>query len=162
MDTIAKTDGYKGGIILPWSIGGGMTFQKTDKFLISADYRYQNWKSYTAFGLSDSLVNSYQIALGGEYIPNIDNYGKYFARVRYRLGFYYNRTYLELRGTQINEYAVTLGFGLPLRGMKTMLNIGGQVGVRGTVQGDLIRETYFKFVLGFSIYERWFIKRKYF
>jgi len=161
-DTIAKADGYKGSIILPWSIGGGMTFQKTDKFLISADYRYQNWKSYTAFGLSDSLVNSYQIALGGEYIPNIDNYGKYFARVRYRLGFYYNRTYLELRGTQINEYAVTLGFGLPLRGMKTMLNIGGQVGVRGTVQGDLIRETYFKFVLGFSIYERWFIKRKYF
>jgi hypothetical protein len=161
-DTIAMADDYKGGIVLPWSVGCGITFQKTDKFLVSADYRYQNWQSYSAFGLSDSLANSYQIALGGEFIPNIDNYGKYFARVRYRLGFFYNHTYLQLRGTQLNEYAVTLGFGLPLRGMKTMLNIGGQIGVRGTVQDNLIRETYFKFVLGFSIYERWFVKRKYY
>ncbi|MEI6885826.1 MAG: hypothetical protein WCO02_15135 [Bacteroidota bacterium] len=161
-DTIAIVDSYKGSILLPWTAGGGITFQKTDKFLVTADYRYQNWKSYRAFGQSDSLANSYQISVGGEIVPNPDNYGSYFARVHYRLGFYFDRTYLLLRGRQLNEYGITLGFGLPLRGMKTMMNIGGQFGSRGTVQGDLIKETYFKFVLGFSIYERWFHKRKYF
>ncbi len=161
-DTIAMVDAYKGSILLPWMAGGGITFQKSDKFLITADYRYQNWKSYRAFGLSDSLANSYMVSLGGEIVPNADNYGSYVARIRYRLGFYYDRTYLLLRGRQLNEYGVTLGFGLPLRGMKTMMNIGGQFGSRGTTQGDLIRETYFKFVLGFSIYERWFHKKKYF
>ena len=161
-DTIAIVDSYKGSILLPWTAGGGITFQKTDKFLVTADYRYQNWKSYRAFGQSDSLANSYQISVGGEIVPNPDNYSSYFARVHYRLGFYFDRTYLLLRGRQLNEYGITLGFGLPLRGMKTMMNIGGQFGSRGTVQGDLIKETYFKFVLGFSIYERWFHKRKYF
>ena len=161
-DTIAVVDAYKGSILLPWMAGGGITFQRTDKFLITADYRYQNWKSYRAFGLSDSLANSYQISIGGELTPNADNYGSYVARIRYRLGFYFDRTYLLLRGKQLNEYGVTIGFGLPLRGMKTMMNIGGQFGSRGTVQGDLIRETYFKFVLGFSIYERWFHKKKYY
>lgn len=141
---------------------GGITFQKADKFLITADYRYQNWKSFRAFGLSDSLANSYSIAVGGEITPDADNYGSYVARIRYRLGFYFNKTYLLLRGTQLNEYGISVGIGLPLRGMKTMMNIGGQFGSRGTVQGDLIKETYFKFVLGFSIYERWFHKRKYF
>jgi hypothetical protein len=102
------------------------------------------------------------VSLGGEIVPNADNYGSYVARIRYRLGFYFDRTYLLLRGKQLNEYGVTIGFGLPLRGMKTMMNIGGQFGSRGTVQGDLIRETYFKFVLGFSIYERWFHKKKYY
>jgi len=161
-DTIAKVEGYKGSIMLPWMAGGGITFQKADKFLITADYRYQNWKSFRAFGLSDSLANSYAIAVGGEITPDADNYGSYVARIRYRLGFYFNKTYLLLRGTQLNEYGISVGIGLPLRGMKTMMNIGGQFGSRGTVQGDLIKETYFKFVLGFSIYERWFHKRKYF
>ncbi len=161
-DTIAVVNAYKGSILLPWTAGGGITFQKTDKFLITVDYRYQNWKSYQAFGSSDSLANSYQFSVGGEIIPNADNYGNYLARVRYRLGFFFDRTYLQLRGRQLNEYGISLGFGLPLRGMKTMMNIGGQLGARGTVQGDLIRETYFKFVLGFSIYEHWFHKRKYY
>jgi len=161
-DTIAVVDSYKGYLLLPWVAGGGITLQKTDKFLVTADYRYQNWKSFRAFGSSDSLANSYQISVGGEIVPNADNYASYFARVRYRLGFYFDRTYLQLRGRQLNEYGISVGFGLPLRGMKTAMSIGGQFGSRGTVQGDLIKETYFKFVLGFSIYERWFHKRKYF
>ena len=161
-DTIVTVDSYKGSILLPWTAGGGITFQKSDNFLVTADYRYQNWKSYRAFGASDSLANSYQVSVGGELIPNADNYGSYVARIRYRLGFYFDRTYLQLRGKQLNEYGISVGFGLPLRGMKTMMNIGGQFGSRGTIEGDLIRETYFKFVLGFSIYERWFHKRKYF
>jgi len=161
-DTIAVVDSYKGALLLPWTAGGGVTFQKSDQFLVSVDYRYQNWESFRAFGLNDSLRNSYHIAVGGEIVPNPDNFGSYFARVKYRLGFYFDKTYLFLRGRQLNEYGVSIGFGLPLRGMKTQMNIGGQFGSRGTIQGDLIKETYFKFVLGFSIYERWFHKRKYF
>lgn len=161
-DTIAVLDSYSGKLLLPWTAGGGVTFQKTDKFLVTVDYTYQNWSSFTAFGLNDSLANSNKISVGGEIIPNIDNYASYFSRVRYRLGFYYDKTYLFLRGRQLNEYGISLGFGFPLKGMKTMMNIGGQFGSRGTVDGDLIRETYFKFVIGFSIYERWFHKRKYY
>ena len=112
--------------------------------------------------MSDSLVNSWQINAGAEIIPKIDNYNNYLARIHYRLGFNYQRTYLKLRGDNLNEYGFSLGFGLPLRGMKTMLNLGAQIGMRGTTEQNLIRESYFKLVIGFSIYERWFIKRKYF
>ena len=100
--------------------------------------------------------------MGGEITPNVDNYNNYLARIHYRLGFMYGQTYLHLRGQNLNEYAITFGFGLPLRGMRTMLNLGAQYGVRGTTSQQLIRESYFKIVVGFSIYERWFVKRKYF
>ena len=161
-DTLAATEGYKGRIVIPMMIGGGFSFDKADKWVFGVDYKWQNWEKFKAFNLSDSLVNSWQVNVGGEIIPKIDNYNNYLARVHYRLGFMYGKTYLHLRGQDLNEYAITFGLGLPLRGMKTMLNLGAQYGVRGTTSNNLIRESYFKIVVGFSIYERWFVKRKYY
>ncbi len=161
-DTLLLMENQKGSIVIPMMIGGGFSFDKRDKWTIGVDYKWQNWDKFRAFGMSDSLVNSWQINAGGEIIPNNDNYNNYLARIHYRLGFNYGKTYLSLRGQDLDEYSISFGFGLPLRGMKTMLNLGGQYGVRGTTAQHLIRESYFKIVIGFSIYERWFVKRKYF
>lgn len=161
-DTLGMAAGVKGKIVLPMTAGGGFAFEKPDHWMVGIDYRWQNWEKFRAFDMSDSLVNSWSVSAGAEIVPKIDNYNNYLARVRYRIGGSYNKTYLHLRGTDLSEYTISLGLGLPLRGMKTMLNIGAQFGSRGTIQHNLIRETYFKFTLGFSIYERWFIKRKYY
>jgi hypothetical protein len=161
-DTLAIAAGTKGRIVIPMMIGGGFAFDKTDKWVVGVDYKWQNWEKFRAFDQTDSLVNSWQVNVGGEITPNVDNYNNYLARIHYRLGFMYGQTYLHLRGQNLNEYAITFGFGLPLRGMRTMLNLGAQYGVRGTTSQQLIRESYFKIVVGFSIYERWFVKRKYF
>jgi len=161
-DTIINQAGVRGTITVPMMYGFGVSFEKPDKWVIGADYSWQNWKNYLAFGVSDSLVNSYQIRAGAEIIPDIGNYTNYFKRIRYRVGLRYNSTYLELRQKHINEYAVSLGFGLPIRGLKTGINLSAELGTRGTTQSNLINETFFNFVVGFSIYERWFVKRKYF
>lgn len=161
-DTLFMAEGLKGKIVIPMMAGGGLALEKPDKWMVGLDYRWQNWEKFSAFEMSDSLVNSWQISAGGEIIPKIDNYTNYLARIRYRLGFSYSKTYLHLRGTDLNEYSISIGFGLPLRGVKTMLNLGAQFGSRGTTQHNLIQESYFKFVIGFTIYERWFLKRKYF
>jgi len=161
-DTIQQTTATKGTILIPAMFGFGLSCENPDKWLVGADFRWQNWKKFKAFDLSDSLVNSFQVNAGAELLPNINSYTNYLKRIRYRLGFLYNSTYLELRGKHLNEYAFTIGFGLPLRGVKTMLNVGAQVGSRGTTEDNLIKESYFKFIIGFSIYERWFVKRKYY
>jgi hypothetical protein len=161
-DTLLVTAGYKGRIIIPMMIGGGFSFDKRDKWVVGVDYKWQNWEKFRAFNLTDSLVNSWQVNVGGEITPDIYNFGNYLARVHYRLGFAYGKTYVNLRNQDLNEYTISFGFGLPLRGMKTMLNLGGEYGVRGTTAEHLIRESHFKIVIGFSIYERWFVKRRYF
>ncbi len=161
-DTLANATKIKGRISIPSMLGGGVSFSKPDNWTVGVDYNWQNWKQFDAFGMSDSLVNSWSVNVGGEIIPNADKYNNYMARIHYRLGFNYGRTYLHLRGQDLNAYSVTFGFGLPLRGMRTMLNLSGQYGGRGTTADGLIRESYFKLVIGFSIYERWFVKRKYY
>ncbi|MEI6681015.1 MAG: hypothetical protein WCO44_00230 [Bacteroidota bacterium] len=161
-DTLLNEAGYKGKIIIPTMLGGGFSFDKTDKWMVGVDYKWQNWDKFKAFNVGDSLMNSWQISVGGEIIPKIDNYTNFLARMHYRLGFTYNKTYLKLRGQDINEFDFSAGVGIPLRGMKTMLNVGAEYGSRGNISQNLIRENYFKIVVGFSIYERWFVKRKYF
>jgi hypothetical protein len=161
-DTIAFAENYGGNIVIPVMFGLGLAFEETDKWNVGADFKWQNWKKFKAFNMSDSLVNSYSVSVGAEFVPDINSYSNYLKRVRYRLGFLYNSTYLELFGKQLNEYALTLGFGTPVRGMKTGLNVSVQVGTRGTTEANLIRESYLRFTIGFSIYERWFVKRKYY
>lgn len=161
-DTLQQTSAYKGTLIIPAMFGLGFSFDSPDKWLVGADFKWQNWKKFRAFDINDSLVNSFQIKAGAEIVPNVNSYTNYLKRIRYRLGFFYNSTYLQLRGKHLNEYAVSIGFGLPLRGVKTMLNLGAQFGTRGTTESNLIKESYFKFIIGFSIYERWFVKRKYY
>jgi hypothetical protein len=161
-DTIAYAENYKGDIIIPVMLGAGVCFEKTDNWTVGADFKWQNWEKFRAFNLSDSLVNAYSVNIGAEFIPDVNSYSNYLKRVRYRLGFLYNSTYLELFGQHLKEYAVTVGFGTPVRGMKTALNVSLQIGSRGTTNANLIRESYFRFTVGFSINERWFVKRKYF
>ncbi len=161
-DTINISDDVHGKIVVPLSLGFGLSFEKQDRWVIGGDFKWQNWKNYTAFDITDSLVNSYQFNFGAEIQPDVNAYTNYLKRIHYRFGFNYTSTYLELRGKHLNDYAFSLGFGLPVHGSKTAVNLGLQVGSRGTLESNLIKETYFKFVLGFSIYERWFVKRKYF
>lgn len=161
-DTVAMGTDYEGDIVIPMMAGVGFSLGKPDRWLAGFDAKWQNWEKYTAFGMGDSLVNSLRISAGSEIIPDINNYNRYFQRVRYRVGFMYQGTYLSLRGKQLNEYSLSLGFGLPLKGVKTMLNIGAQAGLRGTTQQNLIRKTYIKLIIGFSINEKWFVKKKYY
>ncbi len=161
-DTIQSSPGVRGSITIPMMYGFGLSLEKPDNWLISADYKWQNWKNYKAFGVGDSLVNSFQVRAGAEFIPDINNYSSYIKRIHYRFGLMYNSSYLELRGKHLNEYSISLGLGLPIRGLKTVINLSAELGTRGTTQSDLISETYVNFVIGFSIYERWFLKRKYF
>ena len=161
-DTLALSLGVKGKIVIPWMFGGGIALEKPEKWMVGMDYRWQNWKKFTVYDASDSLVNSWQVSVGAEITPNALNYSNYLSRIRYRLGFIYNNTYLQLRSKNLTEYALSLGFGLPLRGVKTMLNVGVQAGMRGTTEFNLIKESYIKLVVGFTIYERWFVKRKYY
>ncbi|MCK7539511.1 MAG: hypothetical protein MZV63_55715 [Marinilabiliales bacterium] len=88
-DTVAMGTNYKGDILIPMMFGGGFSVGKKDKWTAGIDGKWQNWEKFTAFGMSDSLVNSYRISAGAEIIPDKNGYGNYLKRIRYRVGFMY-------------------------------------------------------------------------
>ena len=160
-DTISHNPNNEGTISLPASYGGGVMFEKNDRLKFGLDYRFENWQDFEAFGTSDSLQNSNYIAVGAEYLPEHNVLSSYFRKIKYRMGLHYSDTYLQLNNTQLTEVGIAFGVGLPVQSSGSSINLGVEVGRRGTTDNALVKENYFKFTLGISIFERWFIKRKY-
>ena len=155
----------EGKVVVPAGYGLGFSFTKRDHWLFGVDYKFDRWEDYRSFNRNDSLVNSHSIAAGGQYTPNYasTSFGK---RIDFRLGVKYTQSYINTRNTQINNYGMTFGVGLPLRsnairGSKSKINIGVEAGRRGTTANGLIQEDYINVFLGVTINEFWFFKRRY-
>lgn len=160
-DTIVQNQGEKGSIVLPNRFGAGFVYSKTNSWQLAGDFTYENWESYESFGLQDSLKNSFTAALGYEVSPQSTSISPYWKKVNYRLGAKYHKSYLQLRGTQLNQFGISFGFGFPVPGSASTIDLGVELGQLGTTDNNLIKEKYVKFSLGLSIFERWFIQRKY-
>lgn len=160
-DTLVYSPDAKGEIVLPDAYGAGLALQKPGKWLLSADYEWQNWEKYRNFGEKDSLQNSMRASLGFEILPSNSILDSYWKKIKYRMGLRYEKSYLQLQENQINEFGISFGAGLPLRKTRSTLNVAFEVGQRGTTNSNLIKENFFQVTLGFAIFEYWFIQRRY-
>ncbi len=166
-DTLLYTEIPKNSVILPRTWASGFTFGKKNKFTAGFDYRTQNWSESEFLGARDSMANSHDYIVGLEFIPNAMSLTHYLSRVRYRAGFRYSQSYLQLRGSQLTDMALSLGAGFPIldrarMGAMSSLNVILEVGRRGTVENNLIRETFGMITFQLSMHDgTWFGKRKY-
>ncbi len=166
-DTIENIKGSKGSITFPLSFGFGVGLKKGDRWLFAADFAIQNWSNYQAFNQTQGLKNSMRVSIGTQYIPNSKSSGleNYYKRINYRMGLRYAQTALELKNTQLTEQAISFGLGFPvgrnyLLQNFSMVNIGLEIGHRGTTTNGLIQENFIKATVGFTINDRWFVKPK--
>jgi hypothetical protein len=67
---------------------------------------------------------------------------------------------MVLNDETIKNNGITFGVGLPVAGYSN-LNIGIEAGKLGTQGSSLIEENYLNILVGFSLNDRWFLKRKY-
>lgn len=100
-----------------------------------------------------------KISLGGYFIPRYNSFSSYFDRIVYRAGVRYEKTGLVVRDESIKDQAVTLGLGLPLN--RAIINLGFELGKKGTTNSGLVQENYMNFSVGLSFNDKWFVKRKF-
>ncbi len=161
-DTIDYSINEKGSFTLPIRTGAGVTIGQEGKWLAGVDFLWQNWEKFTYYGISDSLVNRWNIAIGGEYIPNARSTSSYFQRISYRFGGHYGKTPLNLRDIHLDEYGISFGLGLPIKKSKSTVNLSVSMGKRGTIENGLISERFVRFTVGVNVFENWFFKSKYY
>ena len=149
---------------LPTKIAFGAGFGQVKKWLIGSEIIFQN-TSDMGNRFSDinnvAYENSVKYSLGGYYIPNYNSYSSYFKKVTYRGGLRYENTGLIINNKSINDFAVNLGLGMPVSGTFSNINVGLEIGKRGTKYYGLVEENYLNITVGLSLSEKWFIKRKY-
>lgn len=147
--------------IIPARYGIGLAFQKPEKFRVGADYERRDW---SAVRFNNPLLRtrtSEKYSFGFEYLPAKNIHEAGLQNWEYRLGFFYDKSYLIINNIPVNTRAITLGFGIPLRKSLSHINISLEGGITGTTERGLIQENYIKMDINFSLKDIWFQKPKY-
>lgn len=160
IDTVYNSTS-KTKITMPHGFGGGIALQKGDRWSVGIDFNWTQWSKFAREGVTDSLQNSWKVSVGGEFMPRHSSISNYFTRVTYRFGGFYEHGYLNLNGYNINKMGVTVGMSLPLPKTLSKVNVAVEVGQYGTRLAGLIQEHYIRADVGVSVFEHWFMKRKY-
>jgi hypothetical protein len=166
MDTLVNTQNAKTQLKLPLLHSFGISIQKYNKWLIGADYRTGKWSDLSIGDANQELQDTYGFSVGGQITPDMNSIGSYFNRVDYRLGFTYDKTYVQLNNQDIKQMAITFGFGFPLASSPTRssfykMNFTTELGRRGTLANGLLQENYINLHLGFTLNDRWFRRFKF-
>ena len=151
-------------IKLPSKLALGSGFGEIKKWLLGAEVTFiNNSVMSNRFNniTNSSFENSVRYSLGGYFIPNYNSYATYYKRIVYRGGLRYENTGLVIENKSITDFAANVGLGLPLIGTFTNINIGLEVGKRGTTYYNLVQENYFNISVGLSLSDKWFVKRKF-
>jgi long-subunit fatty acid transport protein len=151
-------------IKIPSKLSFGSGFGEVKKWLIGAEVTFLN-TSVTNNRFTDisgaTFENAVRYSLGGYFVPNYNSFTSYVKRITYRGGIRYENTGLVIQNKSITDFAGNIGIGLPLKGSVSNLNIGLEVGKRGTKYSNLVEENYVNLTIGLSLSDLWFVKRKF-
>ena len=149
---------------IPQKLSLGVGFGHDAKWFVSGQFDYKSGKNAESLhSLSYSYDNAYRVSVGGWYLPNYNNFRNYFSRVTYRYGAFYEKGHLNVQGTNINQYGLSFGASLPFQKSNvtrlSTLDLGIELGQRGTVKNNLIRENFLNFTIGINFANKWFEKQ---
>ncbi|WP_417016146.1 OmpP1/FadL family transporter [Alistipes sp.] len=183
-NTVVKGDTTHLKLVLPYQLAVGAYYQ-TSKWAVGVDYVYQNWggrnTGYEMTGTTGmgedrtayrvEYVNTSTIKVGVEYTPNRYDIRNVLKRWSYRAGFRYGSYNQSFNGERLGQWAVTAGFGIPVKlWAVSSVDVGVEYGRRGYNVAErlgLVRQQYFKISVGFTLFagqengEYWFMRPKY-
>lgn len=141
----------------------GFGIGKEKKWFVGIDYTKR-----AGGGFENKLINlenveyvqGSKISFGGLYVPNYNSFTSFFSRIVYRAGIRFEKSGLTIQNQSINEFGINFGLGIPAQGFQN-LNLGFEVGKRGTTNNGLVQEDFFSVRLGLTLNDRWFVRNKY-
>ena len=153
---------------LPTELGFGFSWQKLNKLTIGFDVKHSFWDTEAGFTFDDPTYeadtekyrSTWFIGLGFEITPKYNDVNSYFKRIKYRIGADFKQEPFVIDGKTVNNFGINFGWSLPIKGVSAV-NMALKYGQRGEASGVLVKEQYLKFVLGATINDRWFVRRKY-
>ncbi|QQS66390.1 MAG: hypothetical protein IPP08_11600 [Chlorobiota bacterium] len=156
-DTLAKiTSDYQ----IPTKLTFGATY-KIGRTGISSEVNLQDW----SINNDVNSTSSNKIAIGFDYFANSSYNATGLDKLSFRLGAYKEKSYYKVLSEDINSIGFTFGTSIPLTKLTTlnsgmMLDLGFDIGSRGTTNKGLTEEIYGKLSLGLSLSEFWFIRTR--
>lgn len=120
---------------------------------------------------TNAFLDAQKFNLGILFIPDVqfqqgNTKSKYYHRMRYRIGAYYQTLPYTANNLQVQDFGTTFGIGFPVAFNRSLssVNVGFNYGSRGVADQTALKEQYYGFNIGLIIApgstDKWFRKRK--
>lgn len=167
-DTILN-ESSRGKVLAPLKSSVGVGVGEKEKWFATAEYVFQEPFDYqgSVYGKNpDVKYGDYsKFALGAYYTPKANSITSYWDRITYRFGIKKENTglLLDISGnqsnyTEIEDFGISFGVGLPVSDQFSSFNVGFEIGKRGEDTNGLVQENYFNLRLSLSLTDKWFRK----
>ena len=146
---------------IPRYYGAGFTYSR--KALVGTiEYKVSEWGDIknTKFKEKVNFRDTYTISGGLQYSPGKPD-DPFYKRMRYRVGGFYGRDYLDLTTANLMQSGFTLGISVPLGRSRNSISISYERQNRGTLSNGMIKENFNNFKIGLNIRETWFMRSKF-
>jgi hypothetical protein len=153
---VLRTKTTLGTYTLPTSYGIGFSITRNKKYTLVGDYKFQNWSSLRSTTGDFFYENSQRASIGLEISNKKVAYNTLYETSFFQAGFYYNKTYLIVNGTPINDIGGSIGIGVNSKRSVLSLLVVIQYGIKGTTQNNLLRENYGNLSFIFSMRDFWY------
>jgi hypothetical protein len=159
-DTIYSSSG-RATVNLPMQLSLGASYTVSERWMLGAEFALRDWSKTEVLNTAAGEMGlSYDLKIGGYYIPNLYDVRYFWKRFTYRGGLRYSQTPYLHKGSSVKDMAATFGVGVPA-GRAGALNLGLEVGRRGSINNGLIQETYVNVSVSITILEAWFMRFRY-
>lgn len=161
IDTIITEPDNRNDFNIPLSVSAGVAYNINSIIELAFDYGIQKWSDVEYTMKRARLTDSYHYNFGLEFNPAEKFSRNYLRLIHYRMGAYYENSYIEMRGNPIRDRGITIGAGLPIGRQRSTIDVALGIGRLGTLNDGLMQETYGSVKIGFNFHDYWFIKRRF-
>lgn len=172
IDSLVTTNKYRSGVQTPGSFSVGATYKWDNRLTFGVDYELTQWSKAGALNADlnyahGSLSDVHDIRVGIEFLPRVMAHS-YLQACRYRLGFSTKNGYCKIpiekvkgviEENTLREFNLTAGVGFPVN-KRCSIDLGvGYQRVQPS-SSDMLKENYFKVVLGLTFNEMMFFRNR--
>lgn len=153
-------------VSVPMNVGAGISLGKRNRWNIGLDYDFKSWGKTDSPISSTTLTDEWHVKIGGEVTPDYKS-KKYLSRVTYRVGGHYGKSPFLHENTEVSDFGITFGFGIPFARYKytnrslSNLNVAFEIGALGANKNQSLTENYYNFTLTYTLSDIWFRKQKF-
>lgn len=162
-DTLQVGETYRRSIKSPMKFGVGLSYNVLRQLMVSAEYEMTRWSEVNAlqtdFIISDGLFKDvHRLAVGAEFIPKAGS-SHFFQNCRYRAGFNTKNSYLSLGDSNLQEYAVSAGFSMPVN-RRCFLDFSVGYNRLQPKESKMLKEDYLTLSVGVTFNEMMFFRNR--
>lgn len=145
----------------PMKYGVGFSYQYDRRLTVLADYNFENWANVSGFDSNlkenaDAYNNVSKFGVGAEFKPRQYS-SNYFKTCLYRAGVSFQNSYININGSQNNEFSVSAGIGMPTN-KRSIFNITAAYTHVAPSNNNMLTEDFLHLTLGITFNEIMFFR----